>query len=173
MLEDEEFAVRKQGFALPAAVAAFLCLMLPIAQAQARPGGSGWGAGKSSWGGARLRAFHHGRRTKFHRRGFVAAEIGSYGGRYLSDDAWFLSDIGGYLADDPAYPDFGSYSHGYGYAYPVYPRRVGYGFRTSGSYAVPVHRAAHASRRVVRVHRGAPNRGIDRAAFRPGRHDGY
>ena len=167
MLEDEEFAMRRQFLALLAGAAA-LAVMAESLPAEARPLGSGWSAGRTGvgWGGARHRGVHRGYRHGV--KGWpVEAVPGFSGGRYLADDSWFLSDIGGYLADPP-YPHFGGYGYGYGYGYPVYPRRAGYGHRKV-SYAVPVYRA-RGSRRVVTVHRGAPNRSISRAAFRPGRH---
>jgi hypothetical protein len=176
MLEDEEFAMRRQFLALLAAGAAALAVMAESLPAEARPLGSGWSAGRTSvgWGGARHRGVHRGYRHGF--KGWPVEVVpGFSGGRYLSDDSWFLSDIGGYLADPP-YPHFGGYGYGYGngygyaHPYPVHYRRAGHGYRAV-SYAVPVYRAAHASRRVVTVHRGA--RGIHRAAFRPGRHAGH
>ena len=165
MLDDEEFAMRKHILALLAAGAAALAVAETL-PAEARPLGGGWGAGRAAagWGGARHKGFHHGHRFK-HRS--VAAEPGFGGGRYLSDDAWFLSDVGGYLADEPVYPDPWSY----GYGYPAYSAPVSHGYR-SVSYAVPVHRSPSARRRVVTVHRGLPGRAIHRDAFRPGRHPG-
>ena len=151
MLEDEEFAMRTHIFALLAAAA----LAVAETPAEARPRGGGWSAGHAGagWGGPRF----HGRRGGFKGGALAAPWIGSSGGRYLSDDAWFLSDIGGYLADDRAYPDLwpGSDSD----AYPVYSAPVSHGYRRSVSYAVPVHGSRHA-RRVVTVHRGVPGRAI-------------
>jgi hypothetical protein len=171
MLEDEEFAMRKQTLALLAACAAALAVTAGSLPVEARPLGGGWSGGRpvAHSGGPWFKGSHPGRRSGFKGGRFVAAEIGPGGGRYLSDSAWFLSDFGGYLADDQAYAE--AWSDSYGYAYPAYSGPVSYGYRPSASYAVPVYRS-HARRRMVTVHRGPPGRAIHRAAFRSGRHLG-
>jgi hypothetical protein len=159
--------MRKHIVALLAAGAAALAIAATL-PAEARPLGGGWSAARTGtgWSGARHKGRHHGYRHRFKGGPVVAAEPGFVGGRYLSDDAWFLSDIGGYLADEPAYPDL--WSHGGGYGHMAHPAPVSHSFRSSVSYAVPVHRS-HARRRVVTVHRGLPGRAIHHAGFRPGR----
>jgi len=162
MLEDEEFAMRKHILALLAAGAAALAVAA-IVPAEARPLGKGWSAGRVGAGWGKARGFHHGYRHKI--KGWpVAAEPGFGGGRYLSEDAWFLSDIGGYLAHEPAYPDGWSG----GFVHPVSAAPARYGDRRPVSYTVRIHGAPH-GRRIVTVHRGAPGRAIRHAAFRPGR----
>jgi hypothetical protein len=164
MLTDEKFAMHKYILALVAAGAVCLGIVETL-PAEARPLGGGWDGRPSAGSGApRFRGHHHVHRGRFSRGPFVAADIGSGGGRYLSDSSWYLSDIGGYLADDEPYPALWSY----GYGYPAYDGRVSYGHRRSASYAVPVHRSPHGRRRVT-VHRGAPGRAISHAAIRPGR----
>jgi hypothetical protein len=169
MLTDEKFAMHKYILALAAAGAVFLGVVETL-RAEARPLGGGWGGRPAvSAGAPRFRGHHHGR-AKFSRGRFVAADIGPGGGRYLSDSSWYLSDIGGYLADDEPYPALGGYGYGYGYhyGYPAYDGPVSYRHRRSASYTVPVHRSPH-GRRMVTVHRGAPGRAISHSAVRPGR----
>jgi hypothetical protein len=147
MLEDEKFAMRKHIIALLGAGAAVLATAATTLPVEARPRAGGWG-GHAGWSGTQG---HRGRRGG----AFVTLTLGASGGRYLSDDAWFLSDIGGYPADDPPYPEFwhGGYGGDYGYAYPAYAARASYGNRRS-RYAVRIHGSAQARRRVVTVHRG-------------------
>jgi hypothetical protein len=151
MLEDEKFAMRKHIIALLGAGAAVLATAATTLPAEARPRGSGWG-GHAGWSGTQG---HRGKRGG----ALVTSTLGASGGRYLSDDAWFLSDIGGYLADDPPYPEFwhGGYGGDYGYAYPPYAARVSYDNRRP-HYAVRAHGSAQARQRVMTVHHRIRNR---------------
>jgi hypothetical protein len=159
--ENEKFAMRKHILAMLAAGAAAIAVAETL-PAEAGPLRGGWSAdkGRPQIGGSPAR------RPKFKGGPFIIADNSFGGGRYLSESAWFLSDIGGYLADEPAYPDE---LGGYGYGHSMYSGPAGYGYRRSASYSVPVYRSRHGSRRVVTVHRGAPNPVIARAAFSPGR----
>jgi hypothetical protein len=178
MLEVEEFAMRMHILSSLAAGAAALAIIAKSLPAEARPLGSGWSTVRAGagWGGARKGVYHgyrprfryggHGYRHKF-TYGDVAVEPGLSGGRYLSDDSWFLSDFATYLSDEPTYREL--WSPGYGYGYPAYAAPARHAYRPPASYAVPVHLSPHA-RRVVTVHRGGFGKSLHRAAFRPGRH---
>ena len=165
MLKDEKFAMYKHILALAVAGALFLGAVDTL-QAEARPLGGGWGGGRADAGsgGPRFKGSHQGHGRRFHPGPLVVGDIGSGGGRYLSDDSWDLSDIGGYLADDEPYPDPGSY--GYDYWPSAYAGPVRHSYRPAAVYAVPAYRSRYRWRS-VRVYRGTQGRVISHAAFRP------
>jgi hypothetical protein len=134
-------------------------------QADARPIGGGWGAGRTGGGSAATARFigsHRGHKHRLNRPGFVAA-TGIPSDRYLAESGGFLADSAGYLASNDADPD--DWSHGYpGASYLVsfgYPRVVtvyhGAPHRVSSHIRRHMHGGRHAVAHVGRhVRRVAP-----------------
>jgi hypothetical protein len=108
--------MRKTLLAALAIAASTLSSTVAAPPADARPLGAGWsGRSGAHWRGP-LRVARPGYRH--HRGRFVATGTDTLGGRYLSDDAWFLSDTSSYLAEPYDGLFDGSLAGGHGYPGP-------------------------------------------------------